>query len=95
MKYLMKVNLIDPNTKKSMYNLELICDFYYDPEQYGNGHYVSIKGKEFYPLSYDLRYDSSFDRNNKPKWLEEWAKGYWTGKNGSWKIKSLSIEEVK
>ena len=94
----MKVYLTDPNTEKGMYSnlyFELYCTFYYDTEHYGNGYYVSIRGKDFYPLSYDLQYDKSFDCNNKVTWLKEWAKSYWTGKNGSWEIKSLDITEVE
>ena len=97
MNYKMTVRITDPNTKAGMmsellFNLE--CSFAYDETQYGNGHYVSIKGKEFYRQVIDLRYDKAFDRNNKEKWLEEWARSYWTGKNGAWAIKSLEITKA-
>lgn len=98
MTYKMKASLTDPNTEDGLVShlcFELDCNFCYDPEQYGNGHYVSIKGKGFSPECYDLRYDRSFDRNNKAKWLEEWAKNYWSGKNGAWAIKTLEITKAE
>lgn len=96
--YKMKVTITDPNTKEGLFsslNFDLDCNFVYDPEQYGNGYYVSIAGKEFYRQVIDLRYDKSFDRYNKAKWLEEWAKNYWSGKNGAWAIKTLEIIKVE
>lgn len=93
----MKVILTDPNTAKGMISelfFDLECNFVYDQEQYGNGHYVSIKGKEFYKTVIDLRYDQSFDSNNKEKWLEAWARKFWSGENGAWSIKSLAITKV-
>lgn len=94
MKYQMKVVITDPETPKGMTSdlfFDLSCRFTYDEEQYGNGHYVSIGSKEFYRQVFDLRYDLTFDRNNKVKWLEDWARNYWNGKNGAWIIKSLEI----
>ena len=67
----------------------LNCNFFYDEEQYGNGHYVSIVGKDFSKQVIDLRYDTSFDRNNKEKWIEHWAKTYWNGKDGAYSLESL------
>lgn len=99
MKYKMNVNITDPNTPEGMYSgliFNLDCTFTYDEEQYGNGHYVAIRGKEmpFGREVIDLRYDQSFDRNNKEKWLEQWARSYWTGENGAWAIRSITIEKV-
>ena len=93
MKYQMEVTLIDPEGGKDI-NYSLSCMFYYDEGQYGNGHYLSIKGDNFYPLSLDIRYDTSFDREKKAEYLEAWARGYWSGKNGSWTIKSLEITKA-
>lgn len=98
MKYKMKVIITDPKTPKTMTSelfFDLECEFAYDEEQYGNGHYVSIKGKEYYQQIIDLRYDKTFDRNNKEKWLENWARNYWSGENGAWAIKTLEIAKSK
>lgn len=99
MKYSMKVILQDPATLEGMFSelfFDLECDFVYDEEQYGNGHYVAIKGKEmpFGKEVIDLRYDKSFDRDNKEGWLESWARNYWSGKNGAWAIKTLEISKL-
>lgn len=98
MKYTMTVLITEPKSKEGMsrgrlYTLD--CDFVYDEEQYGNGHYVSIEGKGFSPQYFDIRYDRSFNRSNKSKWLEEWARSYWSGKNGAWIIKKIDIVPMK
>lgn len=96
--YKMKVTITDPNTKDGFFSslyFDLDCNFAYNPEQYGNGYYVSVGSKNFYPQMIDLRYDKSFDPKNKTKWLEEWAKNYWSGKNGAWAIKTLEIIKVE
>ena len=97
MTYNMKVTITDPNTPAGMFSelfFDLRCAFVYDEDTYGNGHYVSIGGKEFYKQVIDLRYDTSFDRDNKMKWLTDWAYSYWSGKDGAWTIKSLEISKV-
>ena len=97
MKYRMKVVITDPNTEKGMTSelrFDLDCTFTYDEAQYGNGHYVGISGKEFCRQVIDLRYDTSFNRNEKEQWLEKWAKSYWSGENGAWTIKSLEITKA-
>lgn len=97
MDYKMKVSITDPNTPKGMTSelfFSLDCHFDYDEEQYGNGHYVCIAGKDFYRQVIDLRYDTEFDRNQKEKWLKQWAKKYWSGKNGAWAIKNLEITKA-
>lgn len=100
MKYNMTVIIADPNTPKGMssdlvYKIE--CTFAHDPEQYGNGHWLRLKkrGPEGFENHIDLRYDADFDRNNKPAWLEKWAKAYWNGKDGAYFVKSLRIEKVE
>ena len=98
MGYEMKVIIEDPNTEKGMSSglfFTLNCDFCYDEEQYGNGHYVSISGKDFSGQTYDIRYDKSFNRSNKSKWLEEWARNYWSGENGARIVKEIDIVPIK
>jgi hypothetical protein len=41
-----------------------------------------------------LRYDKSFNRYKKEEYLEAWARGSWTGENGSWVIKNLEIAKI-
>lgn len=97
MKYMMKVTIANPDTPKGMNSdlfLKLTCSFSYNPNTYGNGHYVSIKGKDFNPEILDIRYDTSFNRHKKEEWLERWARYYWSGKNGAYAVKSITIEKV-
>ena len=94
MKYTMNVVIADPETKVGMTSdlfMKLVCFFAYDPEQYGNGHWLKIKGSEGFEGHIDLRYDTDFDRNNKIEYLEKWAKNYWSGKNGAYYVKSIEI----
>lgn len=88
--YEMKVRITNPNTQEEMY-YKLECYFVYDKEQYGNGFFLSIEGKGFSPQDFDLRYDRSFRKSEKEKWLENWARNYWSGENGAWAVKSLEI----
>lgn len=97
MEYKMKVVITDPKTPEGMTNalfFDLECNFVCDENQYGNGHYATIRGENFHEQIIDLRYDKSFNRNNKENWLEKWAKSYWNGQNGSWVIKSLEITKT-
>lgn len=98
-KYNMNVVICDPNAeagKNSDVHLKLECEFSCNEKDYGNGHYVSIKNESlpFGKEIYDIRYDKSFNRNDKTTWLLNWAYSYWTGKNGAYEIKSIKIEEA-
>lgn len=98
MTYEMKVRITDPNTPKSMVSeryYKLKCFFVYDEEQYGNGFFLNIEGKDFSSQYFDLRYDRSFRKSEKKKWLENWARNYWSGENGAWAIKSLEITKAE
>ena len=96
MKYVMNVTIYNPEPYEGLdaeITLELVCHFHYDENQYGNGHYVSICGKGFNAQYLDIRYDASFRRNEKAKYLEEWARSYWSGKNGGYAVKEITIKE--
>ena len=97
MNYRMTVTISDPNTeagKSSAMVLNLKAQFAYDPDTYGNGHTMAIftEDKSFFN-GYDIRYDRSFRRAKKKEYLERWARSYWTGKDGAYKIDSLEIVE--
>lgn len=97
MSYKVTALIEDPNTQKDMYSgmtLDMDVIFAYDPDTYGNGHSVTIKGKNFGVNAYDLRYDRDFDRNLKMSWITNWAEKYWSGQEESWKLKSLQIIRV-
>ena len=97
MKYSIKAVIYNPNTQKGMNSdiyLNLTAEFAYDPDQYGNKHFVSIYGDGFSELSYDIRYDRSFRRDRKEEWLENWARSYWNGKDGAYTVKRIEITKV-
>lgn len=96
MKYQMNVKIIDPNTEEGMVSglfFQLDWEFSYDKKRYGNGFYARAKGKGFDPMGFDLRYDRSFDKNHPEKWMEEWARNYWNGREGAWQIARLDIQK--
>lgn len=100
MNYKMNVTIKDPQTPNGMYSglqFSFTCYFIHDPYTYGNGYYVNIvpDQKEFGTQYIDLRYDKTFNRENKAKWLEQWAKNYWSGENGAWVVDTLKIEQVE
>lgn len=91
MNYRMELTIENPENEEQKY-LFLDCWFEFGPEQYGNGHFLYIKGDLF--AYYDLRYDKSFDRFNKALWLAKWAYAYWSGDNGAWRISELKIIHI-
>lgn len=93
--YKMKVTITDPNTEVDMFsclNIILHCKFYYDKAINSLGYYVEIEGKEFLQERYYLGYDRPLTIHQQIKWLENWAKNYWDGKDDTWAIKALKIE---
>lgn len=95
MNYTMTVTIEDPNTelyKNSELILFLTAEFTHNEDDYGNGHWVMIKGKEGFENFYDLRYDKDFHANRKISWLADWADNYWNGENGAYRIKSIAIK---
>lgn len=96
--YMMKVDITDPKTPEGMFSglhLDLDCWFNHKEDDYGNGWRVAIVGEDSHIENYyDLRYDENFSPDNAEEWLRKWAEGYWTGKNGAWAIRTLSITEA-
>jgi len=98
MNYEIRVTIYNPETEKgfnSDLQFVLLASFYYDKDQYGNGYYVSIKGKEFYENYIDLRYNQEFEPTEKMTWLTHWACNYWSGKNGVYKLKYIAITDLE
>ena len=95
--YKITVEIYDPDTpvgKLSSLRLYLFCEVYYNPNDFGNGCYVSIRGEGFTSTVIDVRYDKSFNFDEADVWLNNWAKNYWNGCNGAWSIKSLQILKI-
>lgn len=97
MKYKITAVIRDPKTKQGMSSdivMKLNVAFAHDPNTYGNGYYVNIEGDRGFENTYDLRYDKSFHKDAKEVWLAGWAYSYWSGKNGAYEVKSLTIEKA-
>lgn len=95
--YKMMVEIYDPDSpvgKFSCLKLNLFCDVFCDPNDFGNGCYITIRGEGFFKNVIDLRYDKSFNIVESDVWLKNWAKNYWNGCNGAWKVKSLQILKI-
>ena len=98
MNYKMNVTIKDPQTQKGMVSclqFSFTCYFTYHSNSHSNGYFVYIEPvqKQFDTLCIDLRNDLKFNCNKKSEWLEQWAKNYWSGENGSWVVDTLKIEQ--
>mgnify|MGYP000017755948 CR=1 FL=1 len=93
MKYNVRATLINPDDEMEYTFNSIIFSFIYDEDQYGNGYYCRIEGKNFYRQVIDLRYNKTFDSNNKEKWIENWIKNLWNGDNGAFVLKSYEIKK--
>lgn len=95
--YKMTVEISDPDTPVGMSSglkLYLFCEVFCDPNDFGNGCYICIRGEGFSKTVVDVRYDKSFNIDAPDVWLKNWAKNYWNGCNGAWSIKCLQILKI-
>ena len=84
------------NGKEMTLTFDVTVEFSYDPDTYGNGYYMGIKGKDepFGFSGYDIRYDHDFDPKNKMAYVMGFFANRYSGSKHSWKLKALSIKEV-
>ena len=99
MNYKMTVTIANPKTPDGMSSdltMNLKCGFSIDHRTpYGNKTYLLITDEQHnHELLLDLRYDTTYNPEKKVEWLEQWARGYWNGKNGAYAVKSLSVTEA-
>lgn len=98
MEYNMTVKIQDAKTEEGMNStivLKLKAQFSHDPEDYGNGHYLSIRSVDrSFENVYDLRYDKTFKKKEKMTFLMSWAENYWNGENGAYELTSCNIEKA-
>ncbi len=93
MNYKMNVTICSPKDETKVRTMELDVEFSYDEKTYGNGHYLYI-GNGSFEFYLDIRYDSTFNKNKKTAYLRKWAKNYWSGENGAYKVKTIKIERA-
>jgi hypothetical protein len=88
--YNVKVVIYNPADKNEERTFELMFRFTY-LGRFSRDFMCRVKGKDFYDHIIDLRYDLSFNPNEKEKWIEDWVKNYWNGKNGAYQLKAFEI----
>ena len=97
MKYRIAVILEDPNSDGmlvSTFGYDMVATFASNEKQYGNGTSVVIESSAGFEVRYDIRYDNSYHLGKEKEWLEQWANGYWNGKDGAFKVKTMTIQEI-
>ena len=97
MKYNITVKITDGRNSRTLY---LLAEFGKSNSGYGNDTYLAITGRTYrgtkttFDNVYDIRYDHSFSKKQPELYLAKWVYSYWSGENGSWKVKKLSIESL-
>ena len=91
MTYELNITIQHPTDKDKVVSLHLIASFAHNPNQYGNGYSLNIKGENGFDLYYDLRYDKEFSKSTKEEYLLSWAKSYWCGTNGAYRLIQFEI----
>jgi len=70
--------------------------FSYDPDTYGNGFYMYVKGKNepFGGQAYDIRYDKEFRHDFPIAYILSFYASRYNGKNGAWKMTGIRVHEA-
>lgn len=92
MKYEMIATIANPTTGNKIV-ITMSCTFSHDPNQYGNGYALHIENDRGSENYIDLRYDTDFNPDRKVSYLAHWAETNWSGKDGAYILKSVSITE--
>ena len=90
------VTILNP-TCDDVLDYRLVATFTQDYDTYGNGYWLSIRSYqgEHFERYYDLRYSNIFRRDYPEKYLLDWVTAFWTGREGAWKIMTLSLTPLK
>ena len=91
MKYTMKAIIESPEGKEITQNL--VAVFFFDENTYGNKHWLSIHNEASFEQHYDIRYDSEFNPEQKMVYLVRWASNFWSGKDGAYSLKEITIKK--
>ena len=78
-----------------VYNAKV--SFSYNPDTYGNGYYMGIESdlEPFGFSSYDIRYDTEFNKEEKMVYIMQFFSNRFNGKNGAWKMIGIKIHEAE
>ena len=78
------------------FDIEGSIEFSYNPDTYGNGHYMFIESKDepFGGQAYDIRYDKRFRKDNKLLYIVEYLSDRFDGEDGRCKLRGVSVYEA-
>lgn len=70
-------------------------EFFYNPNQYGNGTYMSCKNHKagYANYNFDIRYNKDYHPESQVQFIVDWVMNTWNGKNGSYKTTAISVKE--
>lgn len=92
------------------YDLRFVCEkdgdaveqgydveFFYDPNQYGNGTHMSCENHKagYTDYCYDIRYDRDYKKDRQVQYIVGWVLNTWSGNNGSYRATEISVKEIK
>lgn len=94
-KYDIDIKIANPNNILDARQLFLRAQFHHRQDDYGNGYYLSIKGRQGtdFERLFDIRYDN-FNIDNPELFILNWIYNNWSGRNGSHDVISLKISNV-
>lgn len=78
----------------------LVCkakvSFSYDPDDYGNGYYMFIEGKEepWGGQGYDIRYDRTFKLAKAISYIVRHFEDRFDGEDGAWTLLGIKVAEA-
>ena len=104
-KAIIKLVIVNPHKgcteeRKLKYKVGIVKD---TEQHYGNGCYFTanwlddndnIIDEQIIDLRYDTRFSSFIQSRTIGAWIAEWVYSSWSGLNGSWKVKKLTIDET-
>lgn len=82
----------DGDREAIVYDIE----FFYNPDQYGNGTYMSCDNhkKGYANYYFDIRYDRDYTPDTQVQFIVDWVLNTWNGKNGSYRTTEISVKEI-
>lgn len=95
--YILKVTIQNPEDTSELINFTFDVIYTTDKNNYGNGTYLNIKGRDAGRTDshlYDIRYNRDYHTGHEIEFLTAWACEYWNGENGAYILKNISIETV-
>ena len=94
MNYAMNVVISNPDSG-NVVQMDLTAEFCKNENTYGNGFYMGIENESgSFSVSYDIRYDRSFNPSDKVSYLTQWANNFWNGKEGAYKVDKLTVVQL-